>query len=225
MGTQQSNGATETGGRDARAEQALGGELWAQVAPDAARRLLVAAVEAFSAVGFHATTTREIAQRAGMSPAALYVHYPSKAELLSAIIVRGHEDVLEALDRAAARERAPLPRLLELVRVFVAWHARHNVLARVGRDELHDLPPAVQAEVRRMRHRIEQTFEQELERGTRSGELHVPDAHAVMLAIMSLGLDLTRWYAPERHMEPDALAALYVELVRRMVRRNDGARP
>lgn len=38
---------------------------WAEVTPEAARRLLVAAVDAFAERGYHATTTRDIAGRAG----------------------------------------------------------------------------------------------------------------------------------------------------------------
>lgn len=37
---------------------------WGEVTPEAARRLLVAAVEAFAERGYHATTTRDIAGRA-----------------------------------------------------------------------------------------------------------------------------------------------------------------
>jgi AcrR family transcriptional regulator len=46
---------------------------------DATRaRLLKAATDAFAEKGFHATTTRDIATLAGMSPAALYVQHKSK---------------------------------------------------------------------------------------------------------------------------------------------------
>ena len=44
--------------------------LWVGVQPEPARRLLVAGLELFAAQGFHGTTTRDIAARAGMSPAA-----------------------------------------------------------------------------------------------------------------------------------------------------------
>ena len=74
------------------AEETAGGEIepWVEVTPDAARRLLVAAVEAFAERGYHATTTRDIAGRAGMSPAALYIHYKTKEELLHRISRIGH---------------------------------------------------------------------------------------------------------------------------------------
>ncbi|SCE24280.1 transcriptional regulator, TetR family, partial [Streptomyces sp. Termitarium-T10T-6] len=58
---------------------------WGEVTPEAARRLLVAAVDAFAERGYHATTTRDIAGRAGMSPAALYIHFKTKQELLHRI--------------------------------------------------------------------------------------------------------------------------------------------
>ena len=60
-------------------------EAWGDITPDAARRLVSAAVEAFAERGYHATTTRDIAGRAGMSPAALYIHYKTKEELLHRI--------------------------------------------------------------------------------------------------------------------------------------------
>src|SRR4051794_6434574 len=59
--------------------------------PGASRRLLMGAVDAFAERGYHATTTRDIASRAGMSPAALYVHYRSKEELLFQLIRIGHQ--------------------------------------------------------------------------------------------------------------------------------------
>ncbi|MGW2996243.1 TetR family transcriptional regulator, partial [Streptomyces sp. NPDC001193] len=45
---------------DSAEETAGGHRPWSEVTPDAARRLLVAAVEAFAERGYHATTTRDI---------------------------------------------------------------------------------------------------------------------------------------------------------------------
>lgn len=72
-------------------------------------RLLDAAVQAFSAKGFHGTSTRDIATAAGLSPAAVYVHHRSKEELLHAIAVRGHEVILEAVTDATRADATPAP--------------------------------------------------------------------------------------------------------------------
>ena len=72
-----------------------------EVRPVAARaRLLCAAVEAFAAKGFNGTTTRDIANGAQMSSAAVYVHFRSKEELLFEISDAGHRAILAAIDDA-----------------------------------------------------------------------------------------------------------------------------
>lgn len=66
-----------------------------RVQPVAAReRLLLAAVEAFAAKGFNATTTRDIANGAQMSSAAVYVHFRSKEELLFELSDAGHRRIM-----------------------------------------------------------------------------------------------------------------------------------
>ena len=77
-------------------------DLWVDVEPPASRRLLLAALGAFAEHGYFATTTRDIAQRAGLSPAAVYVHYPSKAEMLAQICHRGHAEVLAEIEELPA---------------------------------------------------------------------------------------------------------------------------
>jgi len=104
--------------------------VWEHVQPAAARRLLTGAVDAFAERGYQATTTRDIASRAGMSPAALYVHYPSKERLLFEISLYGHNAALDVL-RSADTGSAPADRLRSLVAAFTAWHAEHHTIARV----------------------------------------------------------------------------------------------
>src|SRR5580658_7099946 len=49
-------------------------------------RILLAAVECFAKTGFHAASTRDIAKKAKLSPAAVYVHFHSKEELLYTVV-------------------------------------------------------------------------------------------------------------------------------------------
>src|SRR5215469_4842016 len=50
------------------------------------RRILLAAVDSFAKTGFHAASTRDIAKKAKLSPAAVYVHFQSKEELLYTVV-------------------------------------------------------------------------------------------------------------------------------------------
>src|ERR1700704_307855 len=47
-----------------------------------ARDVLLAAIELFAERGYHATTTRDIVTRVGMSTGAMYAYFRSKEELL-----------------------------------------------------------------------------------------------------------------------------------------------
>ncbi|HEU4390510.1 MAG TPA: TetR/AcrR family transcriptional regulator [Blastocatellia bacterium] len=50
------------------------------------RQIVVVAAELFSGKGFSGTTTKEIADRAGVSEAIIFRHFPSKEALYSAIL-------------------------------------------------------------------------------------------------------------------------------------------
>jgi len=189
--------------------------VWEHVQPPAARRLLTGAIEAFAERGFQATTTRDIASRAGMSPAALYVHYPSKERLLFEISLHGHRAALEILTAADSGD-SPAERLRAMVSAFTAWHAEHHTIARVVQYELAALSPEHLAEVATIRRAISTLIEQVLTDGVADGSFAVDDLHGTTLAVLSLSIDVARWYSPARQ-EPGKLGALYADLALRMV--------
>jgi len=200
------------GGGAAPADESFGG-----VTPDAARRLLLGAVEAFAERGFHATTTRDIASRAGMSPAALYIHYKTKEELLFHISRVGHERSVRVLDEAAGAEGGAAHRLALAVRSFVHWHAEHHTTARVVQYELAALEPQHYAEIVELRRCSEEIMRGILVDGNASGEFAVADVRGTTLAVMSLCVDVARWYSPSGRRTPDGIGALYADLALRMV--------
>ncbi|MEU8221342.1 TetR/AcrR family transcriptional regulator [Kribbella sp. NPDC048915] len=189
--------------------------LWEHVQPAAARRLLTGAVDAFAERGYQATTTRDIASRAGMSPAALYVHYPSKERLLFEISLHGHNAALDVL-RSADTGPSAAERLRSLVAAFTTWHAEHHTIARVVQYELAALTPEHLAEVATIRRAISTQIEQVLADGVATGEFAVSDLPGTTLAVLSLSIDVARWYTPHRG-DPTTLGKLYADLAHRMV--------
>ncbi|WP_424214538.1 TetR/AcrR family transcriptional regulator [Streptomyces sp. BI20] len=193
------------------------GAAWEQVTPDAARRLLIAAVDAFAARGYHATTTRDIAGRAGMSPAALYIHYKTKEELLHRISRIGHDKALRILRAAAEAEGGPSRRLDLAVRSFVRWHAAHHTTARVVQYELDALDPEHRAEIVLLRRESEAVIRGILADGVAAGAFDVPDLSGTTLAVLSLCIDVARWFDAAGRRTPDEVGDLYADLVLRMV--------
>ncbi|MFC0109170.1 TetR/AcrR family transcriptional regulator [Kibdelosporangium aridum] len=192
-------------------------DLWPDVKPDAARRLMFAAVESFAKVGFHATTTRDIATAAGMSPAALYVHFPSKTALLFEISRTGHERVLTLVQDVIDQGDPPVDRMRLLVERFVEWHAKRHIVARVVQYELGALPEHEYTVVAGLRRRIEQAVQSLITDGVRAGVFSVPDEKVAARAVLSLGIDVARWYSERARKTPRALGREYATLVLRML--------
>src|SRR4051794_2797609 len=149
-------------------------ELWAHIEPETSRLLLVSALDAFLARGFHAATTREIAERAGMSPAAVYVHWKAKHDLLFEISRIGHQAVLDVVEQALEHASDdPVERVHALVSAFASWHADNHALARVIQYELKKLPPRQFRQIVAIRDRFEELMTGELARGVAAGAFDV----------------------------------------------------
>ncbi|MFL6098534.1 MAG: TetR/AcrR family transcriptional regulator [Actinomycetales bacterium] len=186
--------------------------------PAAAERLLEAASQAFADKGFHATTTRDIAARAEMSPAAVYVHFATKEALLYELSLVGHRAALGVVTSAIADAGSrPAGQLTAVVRDFAAWHATHRRTARVVQYELTALTPGHRKEITSLRREIQHRVRIVLESGVREGRFVVPDVPGTALALLSLVVDVARWYRPDGPRSPDQIGALYADLALRMV--------
>lgn len=188
---------------------------------DARTRLARAALEAFAARGFHGTTTRDISTAAGMSPAALYVHHRSKEELLFGLSRDGHERVLELVRASVARSADPVRQLGDLVEDFVRDHAVAHTGARVVNYELAALSEEHRAQILEIRHQIDLVVREVVDRGVASGAFATPDPRMTASAVLSLGIDVARWYRDEGRWSPEEVAAHYRLLALRMAGANE----
>lgn len=195
-------------------------DIWTEIQPEGSRRLLLAALEIFSVRGYSATTTRQITQVVGMSPGALYVHYKSKSDLLYAMSWVGHNAVLNEVRLSLVDVDGAAARLQRLMSTFVAWHARNHTLARVIQFELGALSSDQFAEIKALRAEFERVLSTELDEGIASEAFTVPDPAATRLALLSLGIDVARWWRPAG-LSPDALGSAYAALALRIVGARD----
>lgn len=70
-------------------------------------RILDTAESLFSMHGYAATSVRDIASAAGLTPASLYNHFPGKEALYQAVLARGVAPLAEMMQGLAAREPTP----------------------------------------------------------------------------------------------------------------------
>jgi len=188
-------------------------------------RLLDAATEAFADKGFHGTTTRDIATAVGMSPAALYVHHRSKEELLHLISREGHEETLDLIRRAVAASDDPAEQLQQVIHDFCIHHAHHHTRARIVNYELAALSPEHLVEISGIRRDIEREIRGIVARGVEAGAFDVADAALASAALLSLGIDLARWYREGLRWTPDQIADQYAAIALRIVGAAAGSQP
>ncbi len=76
--------------------------------PERRQQLLDTAIHLFALNGFKGTTTKEIAEAAGISQAVIFQHFTTKDELYSAILnhkmLKGEAEFFESLEKTARRK-------------------------------------------------------------------------------------------------------------------------
>ncbi len=91
------------------------------------------------------------------------------------------------------------------------------MLARVAQWDIAALEPKSFQVVASLRRETDLLMRSILIEGIEAGEFVVPDLAATTLAILSLCIDIGRWYPSRAINAPEGLAATYVALVEAMV--------
>jgi len=81
-------------------------------------KILRAATEVFSAIGFAAARVDEIAERAGVNKAMLYYHVGGKEELYSAVLTETIDKAYEAIRAASESSDDPAERMQRVLDAF-----------------------------------------------------------------------------------------------------------
>jgi AcrR family transcriptional regulator len=186
--------------------------------PAGYRRMFLSAAHAFAEKGFHGTTTRDIAARAGMSPAAMYAFFRSKEDALYQIAIAALDLTVEMLAAEGGRARQPADRLREIVKILSAWYAYNSPVASVVLYQLGALTPEHRAEVLSRKRAIDQVLRGVITEGVASGDFVAGDVAAVETAITSLCVDVARWYRAGGRRTPEAIGEMNAELALRIVR-------
>lgn len=176
-----------------------------------------AALEAFAKHGYNGTTTRQIAKMIDRSSAVIYSRFPSKRALLYEIIASSHESLKADLDEAVRQATDTVDCVRRLTMAHVKFHAQHCLAARVANYELYNLAPNELQSILQMRHWMEALMRETIMKGTEEGVLHVSDPALASSAVMSMGIDVSRWYREGRRLTPEGLSQRYAEYVLAML--------
>ena len=173
--------------------------------------ILAGARVAFEEHGYHGTTVRDIAQRAGVTVPGLYYHYESKQAMLFALLMDSMQALLDrcglALAKAQSDPRERLAALVECVVEFMAQHASQGLTS-----ELRSLEPDNRARYVALRDQLDQLTRDIVLAGNEAGVFHAEFAAETARAVLTMCDAVGRWYRPGGRLSPNTVAKRYVSI-------------
>ncbi|WP_072803372.1 TetR family transcriptional regulator [Rhodococcoides yunnanense] len=191
---------------------------WREYAGSTLSAPLTAALSAFVEQGYHGTSVREIAGRAGLSVPGLYHHYPSKQALLVGLMTAAMEELLERSTRAEA-EAGPraAERFDAVVESLLLFHMHRSNLAFVGSTEIRSLEPANRTHYVRLRDEQQRMLDRIVLDGIASGDFEAPYPADASRAVTTMCVGVAGWYRPDGPLAVGELATVYLDISRRIV--------
>lgn len=187
------------------------------------QELLDAALDLFVEKGFAATRSEEVAARAGVSKGTLYLYYPSKEELLKAVIrenisqeIAEGEDIVRGFDGPTAEL---LPYLMH------EWwrrigETRASGICKLIVSEVRNFPDIAAFYVEEVIQPAERMLASVIQRGIDRGEFRPVPVHEVIHALMAPMLFImlhkhSIGACPAMHdrAPPERLIAVHLDLV------------
>ncbi|MFN8187903.1 MAG: TetR/AcrR family transcriptional regulator [Gaiellales bacterium] len=174
--------------------------------------IVEAARDLFWEQGYHATSMREIAERAGVQPASLYHHFRSKEDLLEELMSGFMQELQREVVSAIGRAATPRERLAAAVRTHVRRHGLDQRAAIVADTELRALTGSRRERVVALRDSYEAIFRQLLADGVEAGTFHVRDLDVAARAILLQSTGVAVWYRESGRLPLAEVAEAHVEL-------------
>lgn len=198
---------------------------WRSYPPLVLDPALRGALASFLLFGYHGSTMRGIAERAGLSVAGLYHYYGSKQQMLVSLLDTTMADLAQRTEAALAHGADPAERFADLVECQALFHTHRRELAFIGATEMRSLIPAARHRIAGIRSREQHKADREVQAACREGLFATPEPRAAARAVITSCTALAQWYRPAGLFTPEQVAAQYVEFALDVVRCRPSARP
>lgn len=196
---------------------------------DQYERILSAAVALFQAKGYHATSVREIGERAGVSQSSLYYHNRSKPQMLVDLNQRFMERLIPAIAEIADRDQPADEKIRAIVDALMMILTRHQGEVTVVLHERRALPAAVAKQIQEQRDQVDALIDKVIREGIQQGVLRDINVTLGRLALTGMVNWAYEWFRASGPMKPEQISFVFSEVLLHGLeadgRRGDGARP
>lgn len=181
------------------------------------KQILAAAIELFRDNGFEATRLEDVADRAGVSKATIYLYFESKEDLFFALV---REKVVPMVEQTIAQMEAfdgPAAEFLRLKAHGLGWslaHTDHGAILKLVISEARRFPDIADYVRTQVPERGLENLATLIQRGIDTGEFRQCDARAAAAAFMFPLLMNGIWansLGPHDTVDPDALIETHCE--------------
>ncbi len=177
--------------------------------------VLAAALACFVEHGYHGTTIRQVAARAGLSVPGIYHHYSSKHALLEAIAQRAMADLFQRSEAALAEAGPGVEeRFRLLIECLVLFHAHRSEQAFIAASEIRSLRDDARAAHIAARDRQQRLLTEVVNDGVAAGVFSTPFPAEAARAVITMCTGVAQWYRSAGALSPEELAARYVVIAR-----------
>lgn len=217
--------------RDERWGVAVGGfaqeELrdWRYYAPLELDPALRGALTSFLEFGYHGSTMRGVAERAGLSVAGLYHYYSSKQQLLVTILDRTMEELQLRTTAASAAADDPWTRFALLVECQALFHSHRRELGFIGATEMRSLAGPARERIARVRREEQARIDSEVLAACLTGAFGTPRPREAARAVVTMCTAIPQWYRHGGDSSPEQVADSYVDFALDLVQCDPSKRP
>jgi AcrR family transcriptional regulator len=177
-------------------------------------QILEIAAELFSRRGYHATTMRDLGERAGLLPGSLYAHFSGKEEILYQIVMAAARQFLGGMEALTAVPAPPDEKFRRAMRAHIEVVANDLEGARVFLHEWTALRGRRRAEIRRLRRRYELLWDEIIR------DVAPADRNLARLLVLSAANWTYVWYRPDGPLGPQEIADRFSDLLLGGLRRS-----
>lgn len=194
------------------------------------QEILEAALAQFVETGFAGTRLDDVARRAGLSKAALYLYFEDKTALFKGVVQHAAASNVGRMEVMLADHRGPVAPLLPRILEFMADRIEHSPMAAVAKlvlSESRAFPEIGQFYLKEVIGRGLPLMERLIKRGMEQGEFRKVDAFLTVRSMMSPMLLAILWrtvFEPigAERLDVQALARHHADLMLHALRPTPG---
>lgn len=173
--------------------------------------LLSAALEVFTASGFHSASMDDIADRANVSKPVLYQHFPSKLDLYLAVLDLHIDSLVFAIQKAIASHKNNKNRVKATVDAYFGFIDSEGEAFRLLFESDMNVEPQVRERLNRMTYDCAVAVSAVI-----SADTGLPKEESMMLAIGLIGsaqITARHWLEKDGKIQRDKASAMVTNLM------------